>query len=279
MSLRQTPHILLSPAGDSWAYLRAAHFSGRPGHADQLHLDLWWRGMNVAQDPGTFLYNAPPPWDNRLAGSDVHNSLTVDGQDQMLRFGRFLYLDQAQAQVTAGVPAAGEPAKGVRSGAWSRLTARHNGYRRMDLVHQRTVTALPTGGWLVEDALLPSGIKRSPEQPHTACLHWLLPDWPWQVQTDESDMQFIVCIESPRGPLQIHLSVRGEVDESPVPAQLQIVRAGELLYGCEPVKPTWGWISPTYGDKMPALSVRLLARRLPPFYFTSEWFSFQTFRV
>ncbi len=141
----------------------------------------------------------------------------------------------------------------------------------MDLVHQRTVTALPTGGWLVEDALLPSGMKHSPEQPHTACLHWLLPDWPWQVETDESDMQFIVCVESPQGPLQIHLSVRGEVDQSPVPAQLQIVRAGELLYGCEPVKPTWGWISPTYGEKMPALSVRLLARRLPPFYFTSEW--------
>jgi hypothetical protein len=232
--------------------------------------------MNVAQDPGTFLYNAPPPWDNRLAGSDVHNSLTVDGQDQMLRFGRFLYLDQAQAQITAGEPAAGEPAagepaKGVRSGAWSRLTARHNGYRRIDLVHQRTVTALPTGGWLVEDALLPSGMKRSPAQLHTACLHWLLPDWPWQVQNGESDVQFSVCVESPQGPLQIHLSVRGEADNSPVPAQLQIVRASELLYGCEPVKPTWGWISPTYGGKMPALSVRLLVRRLPPFYFTSEW--------
>jgi len=275
-NLRQSPHILLSPTGDSWAYLRAAHFSGRPGHADQLHLDLWWRGMNVAQDPGTFLYNAPPPWDNRLAGSDVHNSLTVDGQDQMLRFGRFLYLDQAQAQITAGEAAAGElaagePADEARPGGWSRLTARHNGYRRMDLVHQRTVTALPTGGWLVEDALLPSGMKRSPEQPHTACLHWLLPDWPWQVETDESDMQFIVCIESPRGSLQIHLSVRGEVDQSLASTQLQIVRAGELLYGCEPVKPTWGWNSSTYGSKMPALSVRLLARHLPPFYFTSEW--------
>ena len=183
-------------------------------------------------------------------------------------------MDRAQAQVAAGTPAAGEPANREQPGAWSQLTARHNGYRRLDLVHQRTVTALPAGGWLVEDALLPVGKKLSTVQPHTAWLHWLLPDWPWQVETGESDVQFILCIESPQGPLQFHLSVRGEADQSPVPAQLQIVRAGELLYGCGPVKPTWGWISPTYGEKMPALSVRLLARRLPPFYFTSEWCSF-----
>ncbi len=93
ISLEQTPHILLSPAIRSWAYLRVAHFNGRPGHADQLHLDLWWRGLNVAQDPGTYLYNAPPPWDNALMCSQVHNTLTVDGQDQMLQAGRFLYLD------------------------------------------------------------------------------------------------------------------------------------------------------------------------------------------
>ena len=264
-SLYQTPHVLVSPVGDSWAYLRAAHFSGRPGHADQLHLDLWWRGLNVAQDPGTFLYNAPAPWDNRLAGSDVHNTITIDGQDQMLRLGRFLYLEWAQAQITGG-----KPAVGARPGVWSRLTARHNGYRQLHLVHQRTVTALP-GGWLVEDALLPARNKQSSAQPHTACLHWLLPDWPWQLQSGESDLQFILCVESPQGLLQIHLSVQSETDNSAVPAQLQLVRAGELLFGCGAVKPTWGWISPTYGEKMPALSLRLQARRPPPLYFTSEW--------
>jgi hypothetical protein len=84
-------------------------------------------------------------------------------------------------------------------------------------------------------------------------------------------MQFILCVESPVGPLQLQLSVRGEADGSPVPAQLQLVRGGQLLHGCGPVKPTWGWISPTYGEKIPALSLRLLARRLPPVYFTSEW--------
>jgi hypothetical protein len=228
--------------------------------------------MNVAQDPGTYLYNAPPPWDNRLAGSAVHNTLIVDGQDQMLRAGRFLYLERAQAQVTAGVPAAGVPAQGGQPGVWSQLVARHDGYRRLDLVHQRTVTASPAGGWLVEDTLLPAREKLSAIQPHTTSLHWLLPDWPWQVLTGENEMQFVLCLESLQGPLQLHLSVRGETDESPVPAQLQLVRAGKLLHGCGPVNPIWGWVSPTYGDKMPALSVRLLVRRLPPIYLTSVWF-------
>ena len=84
---------------ETWAYLRAARFTGRPGHADQLHLDLWWCGLNVAQDAGTYLYNAPPPWDNALARSEVHNTLVVNGLEQMTRAGRFLYLERAQARV------------------------------------------------------------------------------------------------------------------------------------------------------------------------------------
>jgi hypothetical protein len=80
-------------AKNSWAYLRTAQFTSRPSHADQLHLDLWWRGLNVAQDAGTYLYNAPAPWDNSLTSARVHNTVTVNGRDQFTRAGRFLYLD------------------------------------------------------------------------------------------------------------------------------------------------------------------------------------------
>ena len=78
---------------DSWAYLRTAQFTSRPSHADQLHVDLWWRGLNIAQDAGTYLYNADPPWDNRLTAAQLHNTVTVNGRDQFTRAGRFLYLD------------------------------------------------------------------------------------------------------------------------------------------------------------------------------------------
>ncbi|MEX1071664.1 MAG: heparinase II/III family protein [Anaerolineales bacterium] len=86
---------------NSWAYLRAAQFQERPGHADQLHLDLWWRGLNIAQDAGSYLYTAPQPWDNALTSARVHNTLTVSGREPMTRAGRFLWLDWAQGKVVS----------------------------------------------------------------------------------------------------------------------------------------------------------------------------------
>ncbi len=71
------PAILKNHGSDSWGYLRAVQFSRRPGHADQLHFDLWWRGFNLALDPGTYQYNASPPWENVLSGTDVHNTVTL----------------------------------------------------------------------------------------------------------------------------------------------------------------------------------------------------------
>ncbi len=78
----QAADMLRIDHGSGRAFLRTAQFTDRPSHADQLHADLWWRGVNVARDPGTFAYNAAPPWDNALATASVHNTLTIDGLDQ-----------------------------------------------------------------------------------------------------------------------------------------------------------------------------------------------------
>ncbi len=64
-------------AKNSWAYLRASNFKSRLSHMDQLHLDLWWRGLNITQDAGTYLYNAVPPWDNSLMATRVHNTVMI----------------------------------------------------------------------------------------------------------------------------------------------------------------------------------------------------------
>ncbi len=63
--------------------LRCARFDRRPGHADQLHLDVWYDGQAVTLDPGTYLYHGPAPWDNALAGEEVHNLPMIDGQSAM----------------------------------------------------------------------------------------------------------------------------------------------------------------------------------------------------
>ena len=256
------PLVLHSPDHASWAYLRAAHFTGRPGHADQLHLDLWWRGMNIALDAGTYLYNTPPPWDNALARTAVHNTLTVNGLDQMRRAGRFLYLDRAQAKLESGDQAP--------DGSWKQVTASHDGYRRLGLQHRRTVTALEDGGWLVEDALLPLPGRPAPAQPFSACLHWLLPDYPWEFDETAGRLR----LQSPLGWITLAVRCTSETCvalSDTVSLEFQLVRAGELLYGSGDVSPVWGWVSPTYGVKAPALGLRVGMEGKVPLGLCSVW--------
>jgi hypothetical protein len=258
LSGASSPHVLHSPDGNSWAYLRVAHFYNRPGHADQLHLDLWWRGLNVAQDAGSYLYNAPPPWDNALRRAQVHNTVTVNGRDQMTRAGRFLYLDWAQGHVVTS----------ERDAEGARIVAQHEGYRDLGLIHQRLVEVKEDGDWIVQDSLLPVSISQPERNPgYLACLHWLLPDWPFELEI--SDLRFGIKLHSPHGPIELRISLEhGSLAGTP---EFQVGRGGKLLHGTREVEPTWGWSSPTYGAKIPALAVRLSVERPLPLAFTSCW--------
>jgi hypothetical protein len=75
-----------------------AVFRTRPSHADQLHVSLRWDGEWIAEDPGTYSYNAPGGWDG-FAGSRFHNVVTVGDHDCMGRFGRFLWLPWVACEV------------------------------------------------------------------------------------------------------------------------------------------------------------------------------------
>jgi hypothetical protein len=52
---------------------------------------------------------------------------------------------------------------------------------------------------------------------------------------------------------------------------LQLVRSGIGLYGKGPVSPTWGWASPTYGLKVPALSFAVTIIGELPVRLISKW--------
>lgn len=249
----RTPHVIHSADDHSWAYLRAAQFNARPGHADQLHLDLWWQGINIARDPGTYHYNAPPPWDNALRHTQVHNTVCVDSKDQMTPAGRFLYLDWAQAEVLA--------TKSDPSGKLREVTAQHDGYQQLGILHHRSVSTEAERTWLVEDRLLPAKPSVHLERGFTVTVQWLLPDWEWRI--DGALLQ----IKSPFGYVQLELI--SESNSSPL--QLQLTRAGELVYGPGSAKPNWGWYSPTYASKLPALSLRVSAHAQVPWRITSRW--------
>ncbi|MBU2609623.1 MAG: heparinase II/III family protein [Chloroflexi bacterium] len=257
-------------AKNSWAYLRTAQFTSRPSHADQLHLDLWWRGLNVAQDAGTYLYNAPPPWDNSLTTARVHNTVTVNGRDQMTRAGRFLYLDWFDVyrqNIIESNPAI--------------LQCVIGRYRKSSLRHTRTVTVYAGERWSVEDEML---MMRGPFssfrlcsmqafrlQPSSFTLHWLLPDWEWKVENRDSRVE--ISLKSPLG--VIVLALQTDPPLSTLHSLISLARCGELIYGEGPVLPISGWVSPTYGVRIPALSFALEATSAETVKFTSE-FTFPT---
>lgn len=279
ISTQPSPHVLCAVDGNrgreehSRAYLRVANLVGRPGHADQLHLDLWWRGLNIARDAGTYLYNAAPPWDNALACTGVHNTVTVNGLDQMERAGRFLYVNRARARLLSRDRA--------RDGSAEWLLAEHDGYRRLGVIHQRNVESY-TGGWRVTDWLLPVSGRNpsrvlyghcpsiSPSNPplFKCNLHWLLPDWEWELEDEkDADRRCDLRLRSPWG--WISLLVR--VDNPSSSFTVRLARAGECLYGAGSVPPIFGWMSPTYGVKEPALSLQVGVNQTLPVIFHSDW--------
>ena len=73
-------------------------FRTRPSQADHLHVSLRWDGEWIAEDPGTYSYNAPGGWGG-FAGSRFHNVVTVGDFDAMRRVGRFLWLPWVGCEV------------------------------------------------------------------------------------------------------------------------------------------------------------------------------------
>ncbi len=147
-------HILRGE--NSKAVIRCTDFTSRPSHADQLHVDLWIHGHNIAIDAGTYLYSGEGIWRNGLARTSTHNTVTVDGKDQMTLVSRFTWTDWAKGKVLQH----GE-------NIW---VGEQDGYK--PVTHKRTVMALDGDRWLVIDDL-------EANEPHRYALHWLLNDVPF----------------------------------------------------------------------------------------------------
>jgi hypothetical protein len=238
-----------------WAMIRAGHYTRRPFQADQLHVDLWWKGTNLARDAGTYLYNGLAPWNNGLASTAVHNTVAIDHHDQMRRTGRFLWVDWAQASGRVWSSATNARADCFEGG--------HDGYKRIGVTHRRMVRWLAECGWVIVDDLLGNGT-------HNARLHWLLADLPSEADGSAAQVAFKSgCF-----------LIRWKVFSSAA-GDLAIVRAGKRMQ-LEAVKTRdaradpsddevkiLGWESPTYGDLRPAVSLVYQTRAQLPLRFVT----------
>ena len=229
-------HTLRGAGG--FAFVHCGPFKDRPSQSDLLHVDLWWRGQNVAIDAGTYSYNAPAPWDVGLSSAACHNTVTVDGVDPMRRAGKFLWVPRVE-----GVDAGRRVSKRGGLACWEGW---HDGYaRRLGSFVRHRRALLRVGGehWVVVDDLDARG-------PHRYRLHWLLNDWPHarsfrpdSAGGGDGGAFASVALDTPAGPYAVRLGTfQGRAEAS-------VVRA-------DPEGPR-GWHSPAYLKREPALSVAL----------------------
>ncbi|MCZ2126861.1 MAG: heparinase II/III family protein [Anaerolineales bacterium] len=209
---------------NSRAFVRCTRFVSRPSHADQLHLDLWIGDENIAVDAGTYLYSGAGTWRNGLARAFVHNTVTVDGRDQMMALSRFTWTRWAQGKALTQT-----------ENFWQ---GEHDGYK--PIRHRRSVMALDGDRWLIADDL-------AAKTAHRYTLHWLLGDGKCGVEEGApqkgASVDFLLLNYVTNSKTRICAGVmQGD-------AQTALRRAD--------ANSTYGWRSRYYAHKEPAFSLTL----------------------
>ncbi|RAG85620.1 heparinase [Streptacidiphilus pinicola] len=97
-------------------------------HADALSVEVRHDGVDVLADPGTYCYHGQPEWRRYFRSTLGHNTLQLDGADQSVSGGPFLWTRHARSRVLL----ADTSEEGVL-----RWGAEHSGYR--PTVHRRWV--------------------------------------------------------------------------------------------------------------------------------------------
>ena len=119
-------------------------------HADLLSFDASCGTRRIVTDTGTLLYDSGPDR-QRLRGTAAHNTIRIDGAEQIEAWGSFRVGRRGRARATS---------RG-RTGSWEWVSASHDAFRWLpgDPVPHRLV-ALGPDGVLVVDALLGRGRHR-----------------------------------------------------------------------------------------------------------------------
>ncbi|MDO8954852.1 MAG: alginate lyase family protein [Gammaproteobacteria bacterium] len=101
------------------------------GHADALSFTLKAFGEDLIIDPGTYDYFTYPEWRQYFRSTLAHNTLEVDGQDQSVMLGLFLWGKRAAARCLDWQP----------SDNGGMVKGEHNGYGRLEdpVLHRRTL--------------------------------------------------------------------------------------------------------------------------------------------
>lgn len=202
---------------DSWCMMRCHSYRDRPAHVDPLHLDLWYRGVNILSDSGSYKYYCPesPEMGKYFKDISSHNTIEIDEHGPLDAVSRFLWLPWPTGRLLEFTDCS--------------CTAEHDAYDRepWQISHRRKVQLTQDGDWVVKDDLEGEG-------PHKVVLRWHLEDLDWEVSTD--DCSLVAGLEGNT----IQISILAPHDAT-----------FKLSKGIEAKDRIVGWKSEHYGERSP----------------------------
>jgi Heparinase II/III-like protein/Heparinase II/III N-terminus len=199
------------------------------GHADALAITLRVGGRDLLVDPGTYDYFRYPAWRDYFRSTRAHNTVVVDGADQSVMLGPFMWGERAISRCLEWVCGEGH----------ARIVGEHDGYSRLQspVRHRRSVTMdAALRRFEVVDELLGSG-------PHDIELPFHLAA---DVTADVADDTGLL-LRSASGAARLSLDPRLAI---------------RVMHGSE--SPIAGWVSPGYHRKLPATTIRATLRGTLP---------------
>lgn len=187
------------------------------GHADALSLVLSAAGREILVDPGTYAYGAEPRWREHFRGTSAHNTVRIDGLDQSVSGGAFLWVRHASARCEDFREASGLD-------VW---VGSHDGYCRLPdpVMHRRRVELDKDAGEVRVTDSFACGRE------HAGELFWHFAE-DCRVAIHDGNLR---------------------IENGPVFAMLEVSGADgnlTLVHGDEAVPQ--GWVSRSYGTRTPA---------------------------
>jgi asparagine synthase (glutamine-hydrolysing) len=225
-------HVLRGKEDGCFGTFRCGNVVDRFAQIDMLSLDVWWRGVNVIADAGSFLYNGPARWHEHFFGTAAHSTVQVDGLNQMLHHRRFKALLWTRARLL----------RFEDNLEWGIVEGEHYGFQRSipGCIHRRSVLFIKDEMWIVVDTVTGSGA-------HEVALQWLGGTPRYSFEAERSTLM----LETEVGPFFVAVA-----REDGTSLEADVV-AGQGM-------PVRGWLSRYYGEKVAVPSMQAHSRQELP---------------
>ena len=132
--------------GNTKTFIRCGSYKDRPYQSDNLHLDIWIDGNNILRDNGTYKYNTEKEFIDYFNGSEGHNTVSIDGENQMLKGGRFIWYYWVKKSI----------ATLKKENSYFIFLGRIKAFKQLknNIFHQRKVTKIiGKNEWIIEDEI------------------------------------------------------------------------------------------------------------------------------